>query len=54
MTNIEIFFKNDTSIEREDVVLEEGITALTVHTGPGEKSVIPLASILYYDVEDAV
>ncbi|WP_439377873.1 hypothetical protein [Amycolatopsis lexingtonensis] len=51
--NVEIFFRNDTSIEKTDVTLTESLTTLTVHTGPGERSVIPLASILYYDVEEA-
>jgi hypothetical protein len=53
MADVVIFFKDNTSIEKEDVTLTESLTSLTVHTGPGERSVIPLASIQYYDVEEA-
>jgi hypothetical protein len=52
VVNITIYFRGDKVMSAEDVTIEETMTALIVYTGPGEKSVIPLSAILYYDVEE--
>jgi len=50
--NIQITHTNGTTHGATNATIEEGLTALTIHTEPGEKTVCPLANVLFYDVED--
>lgn len=50
--NIHIVHVDGTKHGATDAFLVEGLTALTVLTGAGEKTVVPLANVLFYDVEE--
>lgn len=52
MVALTIYFKNGTVLSLENVTLDESLAFFTVHTGPGEWSVVTRANVLYYDVEE--
>ncbi|WP_158881913.1 hypothetical protein [Amycolatopsis anabasis] len=52
MVNVEVHFTNGQVQHAEGVTVDEGLTALTVHTGPAEKTVIPLVNVQFYDIEE--
>jgi hypothetical protein len=52
VTNVRIYFQNGQSFGVSNCSLQEDLTKLTIHTAPGEYSVVPLANVLFYDAEE--
>ncbi|MEO6086932.1 MAG: hypothetical protein ABIQ18_27855 [Umezawaea sp.] len=51
--DISIHFSNGQTLSADDVAIEQNDITLTVHTGPGERTVVPLSAVQFYDVEDS-